>query len=615
MAFVVAVVLAPLCAVVAAPASAGTILSYPLPVSGTSALRSVACTSPTTCVAVGVNGAGTRGVIASAQVPHLPTSKLVRAASSLSGVACAGSSCLAVGRSVHHVGVVLPVSNGKPGAAVPVAGATDLSAVACPAAGSCVAVGHQNLDGVVVVVTGGVPGPVQVVSHLVGGLDLTGIACPTTTSCFAVGTESTGPGTVQGALVAVTAGVAGPEQAVATGGGGLRAITCTTPTVCVAVGTTVVVAQVEGLSVPVLAGHAVPGHPVPAASALDGVACTNPVQCLAVGPGAGSSSALVPLSSGIAQTNSIATLPATLVAIACAGPGLCESVGTDFGAPTEGVMLAARPPTPTLYSAGGLDFVPIDTSTNAVGTRIPLAGSGQFAVTITPDGTTALVPDDSHGTVIPVDLATHTVEPAIFVGGQPAEIAVTPDGHTAFVTNVQNTSVAVIDLATDTLTGSINVSDLTGPVVIAPEGTTAYVGRALLGDVVPIDVVTHAVGTPIPTGLGFVMGGFALSPDGSTLYAADLGQSIIPILRPHPGIVRPAAGPDLGGSIIPIDLATRTIEPSMPAPTGVFALAPSPDGSTMWMESNQQNIVMSIDLSTHVLGRLFLSTPRSSRWP
>ncbi len=134
--------------------------------------------------------------------------------STFSAIACStASSCVAVGRGVHDVkgkntpeAVVLTVNSGKPGR---LAGVTDsatllLQAVACaPGSQACVAVGANGsasgaapAHGVFLSVSGGAPGSLHTVADPVA---LDGIACPTASTCEAVGNAGN-----NGAAVVVT---------------------------------------------------------------------------------------------------------------------------------------------------------------------------------------------------------------------------------------------------------------------------------------------------------------------------------------------------------------------------------------------------------------------------
>jgi predicted alpha-1,2-mannosidase len=79
----------------------------------------------------------------------------------------------------------------------------------------------------------------------------------------------------------------------------------------------------------------------------------------------------------------------------------------------------------TLYATtanGGI--LPVNTTTNAVGTLIP-TGAGAYAVAITADGTTAWVVDSNANDIRPVTVATGTPGAAVTVGSVPDGIGLT----------------------------------------------------------------------------------------------------------------------------------------------------------------------------------------------
>ena len=65
------------------------------------------------------------------------------------------------------------------------------------------------------------------------------------------------------------------------------------------------------------------------------------------------------------------------------------------------------------------------TVTSMPGPAIKVGNVPDF-MAITPDGTTAYVPNGGSGTVTPISTATHKPGPAIPVGHDPVEIAITP---------------------------------------------------------------------------------------------------------------------------------------------------------------------------------------------
>jgi YVTN family beta-propeller protein len=210
---------------------------------------------------------------------------------------------------------------------------------------------------------------------------------------------------------------------------------------------------------------------------------------------------------------------------------------------------------------------PIDVATDTAGNPINLDPSRGSAidVAITPDSQTAYVAanrDPLSGTVTPITLATRHVGTAIQLPGPGVEsVAVTPDGSTVWALSISppNDTLTPIDVHTNTVGTAISVAANVGcqgfaALAITPDGRKAYVSDPCANLVVPVDLVTQTVGTPIPMGAY----GIAITPDGSTAYAANLA------------------------GVTPIDLATNTA--GTPIPTGAYALhvaiTPEPRRST-----------------------------------
>ena len=124
---------------------------------------------------------------------------------SLDGVACSSaSSCVAVG-SVAGQGVVVPIDNGVAGTPQAVSGADNLTSVWCSTAGSCIAVGtgpyrippEPTVDvGVVAGIENGIAGgaaPEMIGNGLPGapdGVNPSGVSCTDPEHCMAVGTAT-----------------------------------------------------------------------------------------------------------------------------------------------------------------------------------------------------------------------------------------------------------------------------------------------------------------------------------------------------------------------------------------------------------------------------------------
>ena len=179
----------------------------------------------------------------------------------------------------------------------------------------------------------------------------------------------------------------------------------------------------------------------------------------------------------------------------------------------------------------GDTITPIDLATDK--TEAPITvGSGPQGIAITPNGQRAYVADagavvsgqtGTYGsTVTPVDLKSKTALSPIKVGNAPIAVTITPDGSTALVANLNSGSVSPIDIANDTAGSPISVEG--APIAIAvsaSDPTTAFVADSMsaqssTGNVTPIDLSTDTAGAPIVVGKN--PQAIAMSPDGTTAW-------------------------------------------------------------------------------------------------
>ncbi len=181
-------------------------------------LHAVACPTATTCLAVGYDSVSPglvqgRGILVPI-INGVPGAvEEVPGVVSLDGVACSSAtSCLAVGSNPSGQPVMVLITNGTPG--VPVvsgAGAYVLSGVACPNATTCVAVGYN----VVVPITNGTPGAAVTVP---GATYLFGVGCAGGTTCVAAGSNSS----YQAVVVTISESSPRPTDANACKNGGWK---------------------------------------------------------------------------------------------------------------------------------------------------------------------------------------------------------------------------------------------------------------------------------------------------------------------------------------------------------------------------------------------------------
>ena len=90
--------------------------------------------------------------------------------------------------------------------------------------------------------------------------------------------------------------------------------------------------------------------------------------------------------------------------------------------------------------------------------------------------------------VIPVDLTTSRLLPAIKTGAGPRGMAITQDGKIGYVISGPANSVTPISISDNVAGTPIAVGRFPIEVTFTPDGKTAYVGNGLDGTVTAIDV-------------------------------------------------------------------------------------------------------------------------------
>lgn len=303
--------------------------------------------------------------------------------------------------------------------------------MACPTVTACLALGGTSPDflqteGVVVPITNGTPGATQVLPET---RDLYAASCTTTTTCLAVGVSrpvvltDLGPG----ALVPIVNGEAGPVQLVA-GNDGLLDISCLDAATCLAVGSNTAHA---GVIVPIQDGVAGAVQVASGTIGLSGVACVNLTTCEAVGvDNVGGAvvttrGVIVPVANGTPGPVQELADTDVMSKVACPGPSTCIAVGYTLSAPYQGVVVSIA--TGAVAPATATD-VTVTPSAPTVGTPITFAatvgpvGVGVASLTgtiaffidgsTTPAATVALVDGDASFTASGFSAGSHTVTAA-----------------------------------------------------------------------------------------------------------------------------------------------------------------------------------------------------------
>ncbi|UOE43112.1 PKD domain-containing protein [Agromyces larvae] len=205
--------------------------------------------------------------------------------------------------------------------------------------------------------------------------------------------------------------------------------------------------------------------------------------------------------------------------------------------------LAYAPDARTLYTAGWVGdaevaevslFAAHDASSGDVLWTSTI--SSYYGLAVSPDGSVAMTARDK------IDLATHEVvsfEPCVeTVADQPVDVAFSPDGSTAWIVcrfwdggapsqlrAYDVATLSLIDTIELTPEGTGGITDVLGGIAITPDGSTAMLSGAWLRSVEPfinqralrVDLATGTVASIVTAG-SIMLGSVSISPDGTRAY-------------------------------------------------------------------------------------------------
>jgi DNA-binding beta-propeller fold protein YncE len=249
-------------------------------------------------------------------------------------------------------------------------------------------------------------------------------------------------------------------------------------------------------------------------------------------------------------------------------------------------------------------LIPVNLATGATLKPIPLGvAGGESGESISPDGTMVYVLT-VRGQLVPVDVATGKADRPINVGGVSQDLVTTPNRKAAYVLEPPYGVVAV-DLANRTALGLIKVHGADG-FALTPDGKTLYIlGTGGTGPVTTrssaglvltaIDTATNAtIATVALTGPDLRRGWYvqlepsvAMAPDGKTVY---VGFELLD-----------ARSNRSKAEIVPVDVASNTERTpidagQVDAGQGSGGLTISPDSQTGYLQA--AGSVIAVDLRT-----------------
>ena len=369
--------------------------------STTNEIEGVSCPTETTCVAVGsfLNAAGIRRTLGETGQARrwsiAPTANPGTASGSLSGIACtSATSCVAVGSASNGTQLVTLIETWD-GSSWSIASSpnigtagNELLGVSCASATSCVAVGYftdavgvvrtlvETWDGASWSVTASPsPGPSNAV--------LNGVSCASATTCVAVGYSVAFDGsnrtlveTSQGTVWTVTPVPSPGPSAMLSG------VSCPTSTSCVAVGWSgdptrrTLIESWRGTS------WSVATNPSPSAARtayLRGVSCTTTARCIAVGLWTNGSTtrSLIQGWDGTAWSSlsspNPGTLDSTLNGVSCASATSCAAAGYRLNNIVARTLVVSGTAAPDVTPPLTLLSTPVDGSYYVLGQNVAAA--------------------------------------------------------------------------------------------------------------------------------------------------------------------------------------------------------------------------------------------------
>jgi DNA-binding beta-propeller fold protein YncE len=264
--------------------------------------------------------------------------------------------------------------------------------------------------------------------------------------------------------------------------------------------------------------------------------------------------------------------------------------GTIGGVTNVGdIVTASRPLIVVDSRFGGVSAIDMSVNPPAV---IPIAlGGSQQGVSVTPDGSKALV---SSGGITVYDLTTN---PPSSIGDIPlfgtATSAITSDGRFAVATWRQ-AGISSMDSANKSIISSVNLP-FGNSLAVTPDNTTVIVAdnsnnvfRILA--LSPQGILSDT-GKTVPYNLAGLSANFAMAPNGRFALFASGGNSSVGLLR-----IDSMHNVTLSGTTIPICCQQPGVGP------GAWGVAITPDGSKAYVTNIQSSdvAVLSIDATDKV---------------
>jgi YVTN family beta-propeller protein len=234
-------------------------------------------------------------------------------------------------------------------------------------------------------------------------------------------------------------------------------------------------------------------------------------------------------------------------------------------------------------------LVAIDTTTYKVAQEANVSNGGSLGpLLVSPDGSQLYYEVGYANEYIQVvDAISLAPLKQIPVNGYPSDLAVTPSGlilmtdsnNQLLVINPKSSSVNVFPLPNDN-------QGTPGVVISSPDSTTAYISFAAQS-ILAVNIATGA--TVFDAAINYVPTGFAISPDGTSLYSTNLSS---------------AQAWSLSEFQIPTQETVKTIRQLGP----IRALALTKDGQSLYVLNANESAIATVDVASQKLTHLVLGS-------
>jgi len=151
-------------------------------------------------------------------------------------------------------------------------------------------------------------------------------------------------------------------------------------------------------------------------------------------------------------------------------------------------------------ASGNASLYIVNTATNAVDFTIPLNGTCNGGIAISPDGNSLYIANNAPGTVTVFNTITKTETKLIIGVSGPYGVAVSPDGKRVYVANNFTKKASVINAATNIIIKTINTSGIPFGVSVSTDGKELYVANHVSNKVDIISTATNNVITSVDVG-------------------------------------------------------------------------------------------------------------------